>query len=261
MITRPGSSENTSFSEEILSVRDLMKVYKGAGNFALKGLTISVAQKEIFGLLGPNGAGKTTVISIMSSLLQPTDGKVTVCGIDISEHPDRVKNLIGLVPQDIALYSELTGLENLQYFGKLYGLRGQELRDHIKEYLDLFQLQDKAGEPVYTYSGGIKRRFNLVAGILHKPRLLFLDEPTVGIDAQSRNLIFEKLEVLSKAGTAMIYTTHYMEEAETLCSRIAIMDEGKIIAQGAPSDLVKQNPECRNLGDLFLFLTGKSLRD
>lgn len=254
-------SEKTCPENKILVVKNLVKTYRGMGKPSLKKLNFSVFQNEIFGLLGPNGAGKTTVISIISTLLTPTNGKVTVCGIDTLRYPGRVKKMIGLVPQDIALYSELTGLENLKYFGRLYGLKGKVLKDRIDEYLNLFHLNDKAGKPVYTYSGGIKRRFNLVAGILHKPSILFLDEPTVGVDAQSRNLILEKLGLLARTGTSMIYTTHYMEEAETLCSRIAVMNEGEIVATGRPSHMVKQNPECSNLGDLFLLLTGKKLRD
>ncbi len=255
------NNNHKSSGEWVLTARNLVKIYKGASRPSLNGLNISVHRGEIFGLLGPNGAGKTTAISILSTLLRPTKGNIFLRNIDILRYPDKAKKLIGLVPQDIALYSNLTGRENLRYFGRLYGLSGNKLESRIDESLELFGLEHNADQRFFTCSGGIKRRFNLVAGILHRPMLLFLDEPTVGIDVQSRSLILERLSQLKKNGTSMIYTTHYMEEAEAICSRVVIIDEGKIITEGTPKKLIDDTSECENLGDLFLFLTGKQLRD
>ena len=244
-----------------LVVRDLVKIYKGAAGPAIAGLNITVPSGEIFGLLGPNGAGKTTAISILSSLLRPTGGNFSICGIDALKHPGRIKGLIGLVPQNIALYAGLTARENLRYFGKICGLKGKALDERIEACLELAGLANRADQRVSAYSGGMKRRANLAAGMINNPRLLFLDEPTVGIDAQSRNMILEKLSLLKNNGTTLIYTTHYMDEAERLCERIAIMDEGHIIAEGTPQALIKRPPGHSSLGDLFLALTGKNLRD
>jgi len=252
---------NTPTGEKALVVKDLVKIYKGASRPALSGLNFAVHNGEIFGLLGPNGAGKTTAISILSTLLRPTRGSVSICGIDALKHPGRIKGLIGLVPQNIALYAGLTARENLRYFGKICGLKGETLNDRVQACLELAGLENRADQCVSTYSGGMKRRANLAAGILNNPRLLFLDEPTVGIDAQSRNMILEKLSLLKNNGTTLIYTTHYMDEAEQLCERIAIMEEGHIIAEGSPKALINRPPRHASLGDLFLALTGKNLRD
>ena len=252
---------HTPAGEKALVVKDLVKIYKGASSPALSGLNIAVDTGEIFGLLGPNGAGKTTAISILSTLLRPTGGSFRICGIDALKHPGRIKGLIGLVPQNIALYAGLTARENLRYFGKICGLKGDRLNDRVQTCLELAGLGNKADQRVSTYSGGMKRRANLAVGIINNPRLLFLDEPTVGIDAQSRNMILEKLSLLKDNGTTLIYTTHYMDEAEQLCERIAIMDEGRIIAEGTPKTLINRPPGHSSLGDLFLALTGKDLRD
>jgi ABC-2 type transport system ATP-binding protein len=247
--------------EEVLVVENLVKIYKGGSKKALSGLNIAVRRGEIVGLLGPNGAGKTTALTIMSTLLGATEGRVHICGTDALKYPDRIRGLLGLVPQNIALYGSLTARENLRYFGRIYGLGGQILKDRIRFCLEMVGLENRADQRVSTYSGGMKRRANLAAGILHNPRILFLDEPTVGIDAQSRNTIFEKLHLLKQNGTAMIYTTHYMDEAERLCERVAIMDEGCIIAEGPPQELIKRPPGHADLRELFLALTGKDLRD
>ena len=244
-----------------LAAVNLVKVYPNAPQPALRNLDLTVSRGEIYGLLGPNGAGKTTAISIMSAGLLPTEGTVEIYGWDVIRHRSRVKQMIGLVPQDIAIYPDLTARENLSYFGKLYGLKGAELTDRIADALKLVGLTAKADQVVKHYSGGMKRRVNLAAGILHTPRLVFLDEPTVGIDAQSRNLILEKLMILKDSGTTMIYTTHYMEEAQQLCTRAAVMDEGRVIVEGHPASLIDKHPDCSNLGELFLKLTGKNLRD
>ncbi len=245
----------------ILRTMGLTKVYAGTSQPALDELDLTVHQGEIFGLLGPNGAGKTTAISIMSTLLRPTAGKVVICGLDTTRDADRIRALIGVVPQHIALFDRLTVKENLTYFGKLYGLKGGPLKAAVKTGLEIAGLAERADDQVKTFSGGMQRRANLAAGILHRPKLLFLDEPTVGIDAHSRNMIFETLARLKEDGTTMVYTTHYMEEAQQLCHRIAIIDRGSLVAQGRSERLIKQHPGCCDLGELFLRLTGRQLRD
>jgi ABC-2 type transport system ATP-binding protein len=228
---------------------------------ALNGLSLAVQQGEIFGLLGPNGAGKTTAISILSTILKPDSGRVSLCGIDSLRDPVQVRRLIGLVPQEIALYPELTAWENLDFFGRLQGLGGGNLRSRIVESLKAVGLEEKGFQKVSTYSGGMKRRANLAIGMIHTPRVLFLDEPTVGIDAQSRELIMQRLKDQQKRGTTIIYTTHYMEEAQQLCDRVAIMDKGRILCQGTPAQVVEGQPPCADLNERFLHLTGRALRD
>ncbi len=254
--------ENRNGGSEIpLKARALAKVYPGALKPALKDFSITVNPGEIFGLLGPNGAGKTTAISLMSTLVSTDGGSIKIFGIDPLKYPQKVKKLIGLVPQDIALYSNLTVFENLSFFGRMYDLSGIRLKTGIQNALELTGMTQAAESRVKTCSGGMKRRLNLAVGIIHDPRLIFLDEPTVGIDPQSRHLILEKLNLMKKQSVAMIYTTHYMEEAQMLCDRVAIMDEGTIVAEGTPGALMARYPDCADLGDLFLSLTGKQLRD
>ncbi|MGB8425800.1 MAG: ABC transporter ATP-binding protein [Desulfobacterales bacterium] len=247
--------------ERPLVVRQLRKTYPGDTAPALRDVDLHVDAGEALGLLGPNGAGKTTAISIMSTLMRPDSGEVAICGIDIFTQTRRAKRHFGLVPQEIALYPSLTCRENLHFFGRLAGLTGRRLKDRTAECLDLVGLTASAAKRVATFSGGMKRRANIAAGILHNPELLFLDEPTVGIDAQSRHMILEMLAGLARRGTGMIYTTHYMEEAQWLCSRVAIIDQGEIVGQGPPSELIAREPGCSDLGGLFLRLTGKQLRD
>jgi ABC-2 type transport system ATP-binding protein len=247
--------------DALLSVDDLIFCYPGTAVRALDGLTISVPRGQVFGLLGPNGAGKTTAISIMCTLMRPDRGHLTLCGFDALKKAKKVRSLIGLVPQDIALYPTLSARENLYYFGRLHGLSGTDLKQRAEECLNLVGLLDHADRAVETYSGGMKRRANLAVGIVHQPQLLFLDEPTVGIDAQSRNMIIENLTKLKESGMTMVYTTHYMEEAQQLCARIAIVDHGRVIAEGEPHQLVADQPGCTNLEELFLQLTGRTLRD
>jgi len=206
---------------------------------AVRGLSIEIARGEIFGLLGPNGAGKTTTISMLTGLTEPSSGQIHIAGEEFSPTANKLKAKIGLVPQEMALYLGLSAWDNLIFFGQIYGLRGKQLRQRVESVLEMVGLADRAKDPVETYSGGMKRRINIAAGLLHEPELLFLDEPTVGVDPQSRNAIFESVEALNKAGMTIIYTTHYMEEAERLCNRIAIMDHGQVIAQDTPSALIR----------------------
>jgi len=245
----------------VLRVSGLTHVYPGATEPALQAMDLTVANGEIFGLLGPNGAGKTTAISVMSTLLRPLGGQVQICGLDALRHPRRVRQHIGVVPQRIALFETLSATENLTYFGRLYGLRGDALKAAVRSGLQVAGLAERGDLALSTFSGGMKRRINLAAGILHHPRLLFLDEPTVGIDAQSRNRILENLIQLKEEGVTIIYTTHYMEEVQRICSRLAILDQGRIIALGDTGQLMRQHPDCADLGDLYLKLTGRQLRD
>jgi ABC-2 type transport system ATP-binding protein len=244
-----------------IEVRDLIKIYKGADEPALNGVSLIVPHGEIFGLLGPNGAGKTTAINILCGILSASSGSVKVSGMDSNKNREEIKHLIGVVPQDIALYPTLTARENLLFIGSMYGLAGKNLRERVNECLSVFGLEKFANRYIQTYSGGMKRRINLIAGILHKPRILFLDEPTVGIDVQSRTVIIAYLKQLNAEKTTIIYTSHYMEEAELLCSSIAIIDQGKIITQGRPSEMIGSQPGYTNLESIFLNLTGRKLRD
>jgi ABC-2 type transport system ATP-binding protein len=245
----------------IIEIRELTKFYKGNEEPAIRNISLTINTGEIFGLLGPNGAGKTTTISILCGLFSPTSGNVRINGMDIHGDLDKIKRIIGVVPQDVALYPTLTALENLRFFGNMFGLRGKELDDRILENLKFFGLEKFARKRVNSYSGGMKRRVNLIAGLLHEPKILFLDEPTVGIDVQSRIVILDYLEEINKAGKTIIYTSHYMEEAENLCTRVAIIDRGVIISMGKPKDLVSEHPEYKNLENIFIHLTGKELRD
>ena len=261
LMTGQNATPHKPIPDLVLIASELTKTYRGASDPAIDGCNLEIKEGEIFGLLGPNGAGKTTTISILSTMIRPDKGRVTICNTDALKYPYRVKKMIGLVPQDIALYPTLTAHENLKFFGRCYSLSSRQLKHRIHECLELVGLADRTDKQIATYSGGMKRRVNLAVGLLHQPRLLFLDEPTVGIDAQSRNLILEKLLQLKKSGTTMIYTTHYMEEAEQLCNTVAIIDEGRIIASGSPQELINRPPGFSSLGELFLALTGKQLRD
>ena len=229
----------------ILEVKQLVKKY---GDFtAVNGVSFDIKEGEIFSLLGPNGAGKTTTISMLSTLYVPTSGEATIGGHSITKEPMAVRNLIGVVPQDLALYEELTARENLVFWGQMYGLSGKTLNTRVDEVLEKIDLTDKARQRVKTYSGGMKRRVNIGVGLLHKPQLLFMDEPTVGIDPQSRRAILDSVKDLNKQGMTVLYTTHYMEEAAELSDRVGIMDHGELIALGTQAELTKQVGEMETL--------------
>ena len=233
----------------IVEIRNLQKRYKpvaGAsekdrnGLLAVNNVSFSIERGEIFSLLGPNGAGKTTTISMMSGLLTPTAGEVIIGGHSIVKDPIAVKKLIGVVPQEIALYPELSARANLEFFGRMYGLDGAELAKRCDEALDFIDLKDRQRERLNTFSGGMKRRVNIGVGLLHHPALVFMDEPTVGVDPQSRRNILDAVKDLNRQGMTVLYTTHYMEEASELSHRIGIIDHGELIALGSEGDLVQQ---------------------
>lgn len=205
---------------------------------AIEGVSFHVAPGETYGLLGPNGAGKTTTIRIVCGLLAPDAGEVTVAGLPVTATATRAKARIGYVPQEVSLYPDLTARENLRFFGRLYRLGGPELKGRVEEVLELVGLADRADDRVESYSGGMKRRLNIGASLLHRPELLVLDEPTVGVDPQSRHAIMESIATLGTAGMAVLYTTHYMEEAERLCDRVGIIDHGHLVAEGTHRELV-----------------------
>ncbi|GAB4402674.1 MAG: linearmycin resistance ATP-binding protein LnrL [Anaerolineales bacterium] len=229
----------------ILEVNNLVKNY---GNFqAVKAISFNIKEGEIFSLLGPNGAGKTTTISMLSTLYAPTSGDATIAGHSITKSPMDVRNAIGVVPQDLALYEDLSARENLTFWGQMYGLSGSALQNRVEEVLSQIGLVDKAKDRIKTYSGGMKRRVNIGVGLLHKPKLLFMDEPTVGIDPQSRRAILDTVKALNKQGMTVLYTTHYMEEAEELSDRVGIIDHGELIAIGTQKELTKQVGETETL--------------
>ncbi|CAI2766110.1 ABC transporter ATP-binding protein [Flavobacterium collinsii] len=247
--------------QSIIKIESLSKKYKNADLYSLNDVSLEISEGQIFGLLGPNGAGKTTLISMLCGLIKPTSGHFTIDGLNYTHHSSKIKKIIGVVPQEYALYPTLTARENLHYFGSMYGLKGNYLKDKVIETLDLLGLLKFADKRIETFSGGMKRRVNLIAGILHNPKVLFLDEPTVGVDVQSKNAIIDYLKLLNQNGTTIIYTSHHLAEAEDFCTNIAILDRGKIYAQGTPLSLIASTEEARNLEEVFISLTGKDFRD
>ncbi|WP_170148830.1 ABC transporter ATP-binding protein [Chitinophaga flava] len=245
-----------------ISVKELTKTYAAAAEPTLKGLSFAFPEKKIGGLLGPNGAGKTTTISILCGLVKADGGEVMIHGLPQDDaHREQIKRIIGIVPQQIALFPQLSAVENLTYFGNLYGYKGQSLQKKIMQHLEVFGLEKSAHKEIYKYSGGMKRRANIIAAILHEPDLLILDEPTAGVDVQSRSMILEFLRSYNERGASILYTSHLLEEAQSLCHEVVIMDEGKMILHGEPASLIAATPDCRNLEDVFLHCTGHALRD
>lgn len=248
-------------AEKFLEAQDLHKSFNE--HKAVNGVSFTIYKSEIFGLLGPNGAGKTSTIRMLSTVLEPDRGEITIGGYSTRHNADAVRNLIGVCPQELALYTELSALDNLVFFGRMAGLNGKEARAQAMANLELMGLSGRAKGKVDKFSGGMKRRINLAIALMGNPGLLFLDEPTVGIDPQSRNNIYETIEGLRHSGMTILYTTHYMEEADRLCDRVAIMDGGQIIAMDTPHELKRQigPPDKVTLEDVFLKSTGRSLRD
>lgn len=220
----------------MIEVKDLTKKFKN--HTVVREINLYIEEGESVGLLGPNGAGKSTTISMISTLLPPTNGSVRYNGQDVLKHPEEIRSVLGIVPQEIALYEELSAYENMKFFGKLYGLKGTELEDKIQENLELVGLTERQKESVENYSGGMKRRLNISVALMHNPEILIMDEPTVGIDPQSRNYILDMVRKLNRErGLTVLYTSHYMEEVEKLCDRVYIMDHGEIIASGTKEEL------------------------
>ena len=245
----------------LIHISNLSKQFKDAEMYSLEDFSLSIDQGEIFGLLGPNGAGKTTLISMLCGLIKPTSGSFKINNLTYSHHAKKIQKIIGVVPQEYALYPTLTASENLHYFGSMHGLKGQALKIKVAENINYLGLSRFADKRIETFSGGMKRRINLIAGVLHQPKILFLDEPTVGVDVHSKNVIIDYLKQLNTSGTTIIYTSHHLSEAQEFCSKIAILDRGKLFVTGTPKELIESTPNARNLEDVFLTLTGKELRD
>jgi len=248
-----------------VQVMDLIKEF--GKHQAVKGVSFTIGKGEIFGLLGPNGAGKSTTINMMCGYLEATSGDTLINGISIKKEPRKVKSTLGVVPQEIALYKDLTSLENLEFFGQIYGMSAKARKERAAEVLQFVGLYDRRKEPLKNFSGGMQRRVNMAVAMIHQPQFLMMDEPTVGVDPQSRENIFDTIEKLRDQGTTILYTTHYMEEAERMCNHIAIMDDGRIIAMGTLEQLLALRDQSREvarphgLQELFIQLTGKTLRD
>jgi len=247
----------------MLIIKSLRKTFGSL--VAVDDVSFSIERGQLVGLLGPNGAGKTTTVSMIAGLVTPDRGEVLIAGRRLAGDTDPAKRRIGLVPQDVALYDDLSARDNLRFFGALYDFRGRALEERMANALALVGLADRARDKVKTFSGGMKRRLNLAAGLLHDPDILLLDEPTVGVDPQSRNAIFDNLETLKQRGKALLYTTHYMEEAERLADRIVVIDHGKVIADdtlaGLTGGVVAVAGQRPTLESVFLTLTGRRLRD
>lgn len=244
-----------------IAIEHIEKSYPNAIEQTVKGISLNIYPGEIFGLLGPNGAGKTTTISMICGILNPDKGRIEIFGSDVQQDFEQVKRSIGVVPQDIALYDTLSAKENLRFFGRMYGLKEPELSEKIEKWLRLFGLFEHANKRITYFSGGMKRRINLIAALMHEPRILILDEPTVGVDVQSRHVILRFLKELNAQGVTILYTSHLLEEAQELCTRVAIIDRGEILAKGVPTELIENTEGVTNLQGYFLQLTGETLRD
>jgi ABC-2 type transport system ATP-binding protein len=226
----------------------------------IKGLTLVIEEGARFGIFGPNGAGKTTLMNLMSGLLDYKNGSILIFGKEINHHRKEINKIIGLVPQDFSFYEELSPSENMEFFGAWYGLKTDQIRQKTKELLSVMGLADVSHKPVYTFSGGMKRRVNLAIGVMNNPKILFLDEPTVGVDVQTRKAIIEFLKEINAAGTTLIYTSHQLAEAEDLCETVALIDNGEILAKDSLPNLLLQHKQ-DGLEGLFLQMTGKEYRD
>jgi ABC-2 type transport system ATP-binding protein len=245
-------------TEAAIAVEKLTKKFEDVN--AVDGLDLTVDRGELFGLLGPNGAGKTTTINILCGLLEPTSGSVKVGGYDVRKEPNKVRKLIGVSPQETAVYPHLTGKENIELFANLHAMSREKMKKNVDELLEKLSLRDHAKRQAGKYSGGMMRRINLAMSLVHDPEIAFLDEPTVGMDPQSRRAVWDFIRDLKKQNKTVLLTTHYMEEAEELCDRVGIIDNGKLISLGSPQQLKKQF-NARNLEEVFLQLTGRRIRE
>ena len=246
------------FMTKVLQVKQLKKAYKK--NQALDGISFDMYEGEILGVLGPNGAGKSTMINILSTILKKDEGEILYFGKPMEKNEKEIKKNLGIVPQDLAIYEDISAYRNIKFFASLYGLKKQALEEAVTEALTFVGLEERKNDKPKTYSGGMKRRLNIACSIAHKPKILILDEPTVGIDPQSRNHILSSLLQLKKTGTTILYTTHYMEEIEEIADRVIIMDKGRKIEEGTLPELLKKYEET-TLENVFLNLTGRKLRD
>jgi ABC-2 type transport system ATP-binding protein len=249
---------NGEVKEVAIVIKDLIKEFEDVT--AVDGLSLVVEKGELFGLLGPNGAGKTTIINILCGLLKPTSGSVSVLGYDVQKEPQKIRQLIGVCTQETAVYPYLTGRENVEFFGNLHTMSKEKLRNNTKSLLHKLGLAEDANRRVGKYSGGMKRRINLIIALVHDPEIAFLDEPTVAMDPQSRHAVWDFIRELKKQGKTVILTTHYMEEAEELCDRVGIIDQGRVIALGSPKELILSN-HVNNLEEVFIKLTGRRIRE
>jgi ABC-2 type transport system ATP-binding protein len=245
----------------VVQIDNVTKQYKGSQQPAVSHLTLQIGEGSIFGLLGPNGAGKSTLVMMMCGLISPDGGEISLLGKKVKDEARIIRKEVGVAPQEIALFPTLTAYENLHYFGRMYGLKAELIRERIDFYLNTFDLTAKANKQVHTFSGGMKRRLNLIASLLHQPKLIILDEPTTGVDVQSRNMILDYLVGLAASKTTIIYSSHFLAEAEQICSHLAIIDEGNLIVQGTSPDVMAKYPDSHSLEHLFLHLTGKNIRD
>ena len=239
-----------------IQTENLSKKYKNSLYFALDNLSFSVKEGEIYGILGQNGAGKTTLMSILFGSIKPTSGSFRICGMTYENNVPEIRHQIGIVPQEYALYPTLTARENLQYFGSLYKIKPKILNEIIDKSLEKIGLLEVANQNIEYYSGGMKRRINLLAGILHQPKILFLDEPTVGVDVISKNTIIQYLKELNMNGMSILYTSHHLLEAQELCHRVGILSEGKLIEENSPKQLIT-NTKAHSLEEVFINLTQK----
>jgi len=244
--------------EMAIDIQNLTKKFEDVT--AVDNLNIGIEKGELFGLLGPNGAGKTTTIKMLCGLLEPTNGSATVSGHDVRKEQTEVKELIGVCPQDTAVYPYLTGRENIEFFGNLHAMPKKKLRENTDRLLEKLSLTQDADRRLSKYSGGMKRRINLIIALVHDPEVAFLDEPTVAMDPQSRHAVWDFIRELKKQGKTIILTTHYMEEAEALCDRVGIIDHGKLIALGSPKNL-KDKFKAKDLEEVFIQLTGRKIRE
>jgi ABC-2 type transport system ATP-binding protein len=244
-----------------IEIKNIRKNYKGAWAPALDGFSFYVRQKQVVGLLGPNGAGKTTCINILCGLIKPDSGAAFIAGKDCTKEMAAIRYIIGMVPQQIALFDDLTAMQNFRYIGRLYGLDGHTISTRVKYLMERLGLDKHGDKRIKAFSGGMKRRANIIASLLHEPELLILDEPTAGVDVQSRAMILGFLKDYRLQGKTILYTSHLMDEAEQICDEVVIIDEGKYIASGSPQALITNTEDCKKLEDVFLHFTGRSVRD
>jgi ABC-2 type transport system ATP-binding protein len=248
--------------EPIIEVRNLTKIFtsRRAKVTAVDDISFDVFKGEIFGMIGPNGAGKSTTFAMMSTLIRPTSGSIKVSGFDVEKEDDRIRPIIGIVPQQFSLYSDLTARENLELMGKLYDVPGKVMEERIEYYLKLVNLEAQADRFTGRFSGGMKQRLSVISAVIHDPEIIFWDEPTTGLDPQTRQAIWKLARKFNTEGKTLIFTTHYMEEADKLCDRVAIMNYGKLMALDTPENL-KRASNSTSLEDVFIHLTGEEIRD